>query len=200
MMKSKKKMILILSAVILVVIGVLVGVKLITDKSRNSVMGAPEGATFDFISWLPGANAEETAAEADEAESSEETEAQAEDPHAAMWNVLAASGIPKAESYLVISTGNYFYPVALNEENAGREFKLTLGEDTWNTVTIGKNSFYMSESSCPDQICIMEGEVTLENRGERMLGSFVYCLPNQVSLQLVDPDEMEAILKDAGML
>ena len=45
----------------------------------------------------------------------------------------------------------------------------------------------MHSSTCDNQLCIGQGEVTVENYTRRILGPYVLCLPNQVELQLVVP-------------
>ena len=42
-----------------------------------------------------------------------------------------------------------------------------------------------------------QGEVTLENRGVRLLGNQVICLPNQVTLALLNPQEAAIVWGNA---
>jgi hypothetical protein len=48
----------------------------------------------------------------------------------------------------------------------------------------------MEDSTCENHDCVDQGEVTLENRKDRILGNMIICLPNQVTLQLLTPDEV----------
>lgn len=97
-----------------------------------------------------------------------------------------------AESYLVVTTANNTYsPIPLNEDN---EFRITQKDGSENVIHIGKNSFYMKSSNCDNQNCVEEGEVTLENRSTRLLLNFVYCLPHNLSLEMLSPDEAKARL------
>lgn len=94
-----------------------------------------------------------------------------------------------AESYLLVSTGQGVYsPIPLNEENS---FKITQPDGSENTVHIGKNSFYMEYSNCDNQNCVDEGEVTLENMNTRVLMNMVICLPHQLTLEMLTPDQTE---------
>ena len=53
-------------------------------------------------------------------------------------------------------------------------------------TTIG---FWMEESNCEGQDCVNEGEVTLENREERVLWNMIVCLPHQLVLELITREE-----------
>ncbi len=97
-----------------------------------------------------------------------------------------------AESYLLVRSRQSAYsPIPLNEENA---FKITQADGSENTVHIGKNSFYMESSNCDNQNCVDEGEVTLENMNSRILFNMVLCLPHQLSLEMLTPDQAETAL------
>lgn len=99
-----------------------------------------------------------------------------------------------AETYLLLTTNSGMYsPIPLNEEN---EFTVTQADGSRNTVHIGVNSFYMKESNCDNQNCVGEGEVTLENMNTRILRNMVICLPHGISLEMLTPEEAEAVLLD----
>ena len=73
------------------------------------------------------------------------------------------------------------------------QFKLTQGEGIENVIEIGVNSVKMHSSSCDNQDCVEQGEITLENRDDRVLYDMIICLPNQVMLQLLNKEEAEAL-------
>jgi hypothetical protein len=99
-----------------------------------------------------------------------------------------------ANSYLRISTGRGVYaPIPLVEDGS---FKLTQGEGIENVIHVGKDSFYMESSTCDNQDCVEQGEVTLDNIEERILFNMVICLPNQVTLELLTPEEAQTALED----
>ncbi len=57
-----------------------------------------------------------------------------------------------------------------------------------NKVHITPDSVYMESSTCENQDCVGQGEVTLDNYTTRILSSFVICLPNEVTIELVPAD------------
>ena len=68
------------------------------------------------------------------------------------------------------------------------------GSEMVNRVHVAPEGFYMEESNCEGQDCIGEGEVTLANRQERILGNMVICLPHRLMLYLITRAEAEAML------
>ena len=99
-----------------------------------------------------------------------------------------------AESYMVVTTANGVHmPVPLSAEN---ELRLTQADGSENVIHIGKNSFYMASSNCDNQICVHEGEVTLENREARIMLNLVICLPHNLKLELLSRTETEALLTE----
>jgi hypothetical protein len=97
-----------------------------------------------------------------------------------------------AEAYLLMTTGKGTYaPIPLNEENA---FSVTQEDGSVNVVHVGKNSFYMESSNCENQNCVQQGEVTLDNREERILFNMIICLPHNLRLELLTPEEARETL------
>ena len=68
------------------------------------------------------------------------------------------------------------------------------GSEYVNVIHVTPTGFWMEESNCEGQDCVDEGEVTLENRQERILGNMVICLPHQLMLYLITRAEAEAII------
>ena len=99
-----------------------------------------------------------------------------------------------AESYLIVRSPSGLYaPIPLNEVNS---FHIRQENGDENVVHIGKNSFYMESSNCENQNCVEQGEVTLENRDTRVLMNLVICLPHNLSLELLTPEEAQSLLLD----
>ena len=73
--------------------------------------------------------------------------------------------------------------------------KMADGSEMVNVLHITPTGFWMEESNCEGQDCIGEGEVTLENRMERVLGNMVICLPHQMVVYLITREEAEAMVK-----
>ena len=54
-----------------------------------------------------------------------------------------------------------------------------------NTVKMWKDGFVMHASTCDNQDCVMQGEITVANYKTRVLSTYVICLPNNVSIEMV---------------
>lgn len=53
-----------------------------------------------------------------------------------------------------------------------------------NVILMTENGFQMESSTCRDQLCVDQGQVTMENWKGRKLGNQVICLPNRVVVEL----------------
>ena len=71
------------------------------------------------------------------------------------------------------------------------------GSEYVNMIHVTPTGFWMEESNCEGQDCVDEGEVTLENRQERILGNMVICLPHQLMLYLITREEAVSLLSQA---
>lgn len=209
-MKMKKHDLWIVLAAVLCAVALLVGSRFINDTPKNKRMGLPSGVTVEFSdaapkagghahSWLfASACAEESPAQA--ASDDAPVSAEADEPLAldeATIQALTDWGLEPAESYLVVWVDDYFQPVPLLQKYAGRLLRIARTETDFNVVEIGRNSFEMHEASCPDQVCVTEGEVTLANRQERILGDYVICMPNAVVLEMQSAQQMLTLLEES---
>jgi len=101
-----------------------------------------------------------------------------------------ASPIPTlvpARAYLKVQIGSFvFEPLALTEN---RDLDLTQPDGKKNVVRITPDSIIMHSANCDNQDCVHQGMVSLGNRDKRVLQNMIVCLPNQVVLQLLDPQE-----------
>ena len=59
-----------------------------------------------------------------------------------------------------------------------------------NVLRITQNGFMMESSTCDNQDCVDQGEVTLENMDERVLMNMVICLPHQLSVELYSIEQL----------
>lgn len=50
----------------------------------------------------------------------------------------------------------------------------------------------MDFSTCENQNCVHQGEVSLDNMDSRALGNMIVCLPNKVIVELLTPEEAGA--------
>ena len=73
------------------------------------------------------------------------------------------------------------------EEKLGqeRDVVVTQANGAENVVHLTRNGFYMAHSTCKNQLCVQQGAVTEENYAQRVLGTYVICLPNWVEVELV---------------
>ena len=69
------------------------------------------------------------------------------------------------------------------------------GTEAVNVLHLTSNGVWMEESNCEGHDCILEGEVTLENREERVLWNMIICLPHQLSLELITREEAESLIR-----
>ena len=63
-----------------------------------------------------------------------------------------------------------------------------------NVLLLTPEGFRMEEANCEGHDCVLEGEVTLSNREDRVLWNMVVCLPHQLSAELVTRAEAEQLL------
>ena len=142
-----------------------------------------------------------TAANADTGEGAqapgEDSTAQTPQPGEATDGDADAAPQP-AKAYVLVSTATQSGWLPLPEEG---EISYPLrqvlpdGTEAVNTIHLTPDGVYMEDSTCQGHDCVEQGEVTLENRGERILGNMIICLPNQVCLQLYTPEEVLEMVK-----
>lgn len=63
-----------------------------------------------------------------------------------------------------------------------------------NVIHVTEDSIEMAFSTCDNQLCVSEGVVTLENKADRILGNYIVCLPNGVTLELLNQAEYLALM------
>ena len=92
---------------------------------------------------------------------------------------------PEAEAYLyIIVNGRISGIYAVGEEG---DVTVDQGDGKVNVIHMTEKGFYMASSTCDNQLCVHQGEVTVDNYRQRILGASVLCLPNNVDLELVVP-------------
>ena len=74
------------------------------------------------------------------------------------------------------------------------EYVIEQANGKTNVVHTTATGAIMHSSTCDNQSCVQQGEVTLENRDSRVLTNMIICLPNEVILEVLTPAEagMEA--------
>lgn len=193
----KKHDLWIIVAVAVCAAALLIGSNFINTTPKNAQQGIPDEITVSTTVAPTEPAEEENAADDSSAQSAEKKELAPVDLDDETIAKLEAWGLVRAESYLVVWMGDYFQPVPLLEEFEEQQLRVTLSDTDYIVIGVGKNHFNMDESSCPDQVCITEGEVTLENRESRLLGSYIICMPNGIVLEMRSAQEMLELLDES---
>lgn len=127
----------------------------------------------------------------------EQTAAPTVEPTASSEAEPSATPQP-AKGYVLVSTATRMGFLPLPEEGEYSyhlEQVLPDGTPAENVIHVSAEGVWMEESTCDNHDCIDQGEVTLDNRKDRILGNMIICLPNQVTLQLLTPEEIEEMVQ-----
>lgn len=132
--------------------------------------------------------AEPTAAptsEATDAPTAEPTEAPTEAPmQAAMVGPMPPPRTQEVRGHVVITVGNRQYgdPIPMDREKI-----ITVKQENGqiNKVHITPDGAWMEYSTCDNQDCVGQGHITMDNYKTRILSTFVICLPNNVTVEMV---------------
>ena len=132
-----------------------------------------------------------TATEAStEAETAEATDTPTE-------TAKTASVVQEPKAYLLVIIGDAVYqPVPLTGDGDYTVTQKAIGAE--NKIHVTAESIQMSSANCDNQDCVEQGEVSLSNREERLLGNMIICLPNNVTLELLTPAEAEELIAQAN--
>lgn len=109
-----------------------------------------------------------------------------EDPLPVAPSTKAPEGAPEEATEdwpaaVIIYLGSQVYDVLPLEENT---VTIDQGDGRVNEIAITDSSVVMASATCENQNCVHQGEVTLENYETRVLGTYIMCLPNQVTINL----------------
>jgi len=148
-------------------------------------------AAFSLLQGHPGIQGKIT----DEALPAETADTATPTPEEAATPTSMAYEAP--EAYLLVQVGERVYqPIPLLKEG---EFSIRQPESKMeNVVHITRRGFWMVSSTCDNQDCVHQGPVSLDNMDSRVLGGMVICLPNQVSLELISPEQAESMMAQAA--
>lgn len=102
--------------------------------------------------------------------------------------VLSARGKTGTGQVRVYVNGALYTQAALK---AGEKITVTQPDGSINVIEMTDEGFFMAESSCKNQLCVHEGQVTRDNWPTRALGAHIICLPNRVDAELVTLGETE---------
>ena len=135
----------------------------------------------------------EKAPEATEVPAAEPTVVPTQEPttepaqEAAMVGPLPPKKTEKVRGYVVLNVGGRQYgdPIPMDRDKI-----ITLKQDDGklNKVHITPETVYMEFSTCENQDCVGQGEVHVDTYKDRILGTYIICLPNNVSVEMVPAD------------
>ena len=195
----KKKDLLIIAVVLLAAVALFAGSKLLpkTDLSTKTadVTLAPDAIeyldetpapTATEAAQTPEATAEPAATEAPAAmEAPEATDA----PQSAnMVGPMMPKQTEKVRGHVVITVAGRQYgdPIPMDRDKI-----ITVKQENGaiNRIHITPEYVEMESSTCENQDCIGEGEVNVNTYKDRILSTYIICLPNQVTIEMVPADE-----------
>lgn len=132
----------------------------------------------------------EPASEPTQAPTEQPTQAPADEPaaepeqEAAVIGPMPSRETEKVRGYVVLTVGNRQYgdPIPMDRDKI-----ITLRQEDGkvNKVHITPEKVYMESSTCENQDCVGQGEVHIDTYEDRILGTYIICLPNNVSIEMV---------------
>lgn len=100
---------------------------------------------------------------------------------------MPAPQTQEVRGYVVITVNGRQYgdPIAMDRDKI-----ITVKQEDGkiNRVHITPDEVYMESSTCDNQDCVGEGNVTHDNYQKRILGSWIICLPNAVTIEYIPAD------------
>ena len=195
---KKKDMLLIV--LVLALAAAMLGVSKLLPKTDLSTKTADVTLAPDAIEYLeatPAPTAEptqaptaqpaaEATAEPTTEPTAEPTEAPAAEPkqEAAMVGPMPPKKAEVVRGHVLLTVGGRQYgdPIPMDRDKI-----ITLRQEDGkiNKVHITPEKVYMESSTCDNQDCVQQGEVHVDTYMDRILGTYVICLPNNVSIEMV---------------
>ena len=146
----------------------------------------PDATDAPEAAQTPEATAEPAATEAPVAtEAPEATDA----PQSAnMVGPMMPKQTEKVRGHVVITVAGRQYgdPIPMDRDKI-----ITVKQENGaiNRIHITPEYVEMESSTCENQDCIGEGEVNVNTYKDRILSTYIICLPNQVTIEMVPADE-----------
>lgn len=198
----KKKDFLIIAVVLLAAVALFAGSKLLpkTDLSTKTAdvtlapdaieyldeTSAPDATDAPEAAQTPEATAEPAATEAPAA--TEVPEATDAPQSANMVGPMMPKQTEKVRGHVVITVAGRQYgdPIPMDRDKI-----ITVKQENGaiNRIHITPEYVEMESSTCENQDCIGEGEVNVNTYKDRILSTYIICLPNQVTIEMVPADE-----------
>ena len=196
----KKKDMIIIAVVLLAAVALFAGSKMMpkTDLSTKTadVTLAPDAIEYLDETPAPEATAAPETTEAPEATAmpgaTKAPEATAEPTDAPQSANMVGPMMPqqteKVRGYVVITVAGRQYgdPIPMDRDKI-----ITIKQDNGaiNKIHITPEYVVMESSTCENQDCIGEGEVNVNTYKDRILSTYIICLPNQVTIEMVPADD-----------
>ena len=180
----KKKDMIIIAVVLLAAVALFAGSKMM-PKTDLSTKTADVTLAPDAIEYLDETPAPEATAAPETTEAPEVT---AEPQSANMVGPMMPQQTEKVRGYVVITVAGRQYgdPIPMDRDKI-----ITIKQDNGaiNKIHITPEYVVMESSTCENQDCIGEGEVNVNTYKDRILSTYIICLPNQVTIEMVPADE-----------
>lgn len=97
---------------------------------------------------------------------------------------MPAQQTQEIRGYVVITVGGRQYgdPIAMDRDKI-----ITIKQEDGkiNKVHITPQEVYMESSTCENQDCVGQGAVDVDTYAQRILGTYIICLPNEVVIEMV---------------
>ena len=190
-----KKKTVVLAAVILILAAAVL--LLLTRKTNPEIAGQNPEAIAQTEAALP-AEPSDIPADTQKEAVTEETQKPSEDASREQPFLIQITEDDPAIAYVLVRMPNPIGLLPLPQEG---EYSKTIrqilpdGTEFVNILHLTPNGFIMEEANCEGHDCVKQGEVTLENREERVLMNMIICLPHQLSAELITREEAEAMLQ-----
>ena len=189
----KKKDLLIIAVVLLAAVALFAGSKMLpkTDLSTKTadVTLAPDA--IEYLDETPAPDAPEAAQtpEATAEPAATEAPAATDAPQSAnMVGPMMPKQTEKVRGHVVITVAGRQYgdPIPMDRDKI-----ITVKQENGaiNRIHITPEYVEMESSTCENQDCIGEGEVNVNTYKDRILSTYIICLPNQVTIEMVPADK-----------
>ena len=178
---------LLLIAVVIVLAAAMLGVSKLMPKTDLSTKTADATLAPDAIEYLatPEPVAEPTQEPTAEP-SAEPAQAPTAEPKrdAAMVGPMPPKKVETVRGHVILTVGGRQYgdPIPMDRDKI---ITLRQDDDKINKVHITPEKVYMESSTCDNQDCVQQGEVHVDTYQDRILGTYVICLPNNVSIEMI---------------
>lgn len=198
-MPKKKDMLLI--AVVVIAAALMLGVSRMIPRTDLSEKTADVTLAPDAVEYIAtpepthapeATQTPEPASAATEAPEATDTapevtaEPEAAEPagQAAMAGPMPPAQASEIRGHVVLTVGGRQYgdPIPMDRDKI-----ITLKQESGaiNKVHITPEKVYMESSTCENQDCVGQGEIHVDTYQDRILGTWVICLPNNVTIEMI---------------